>query len=266
MEIIQICISSLIVMSLSLFLSAYSPEYFEDESSMSMLDAEEETDRGLETGQDEDANQSGRSAADAYVEALYAVLSDHVWPDGEEIADEYLENLTGNSFAIYDVDDDGTDELILRITASITMAGMRETVYRYDAATDTISEEFSGSPSMDFYDNGVILVEWSHNQGKGRKLWPFTLYVYNAGSDSYTCVGSADSWDEDLDPNGFPSEYDIDGDGTIYYLYGEDLSDSPRIADGAEYHEWLDPYLEDASLVELAWFSLDSTGIGAVSG
>lgn len=260
---------------LPLSLSACSAEQGEEEVSVSITETDTgegqdaETEDGQEeaewTEEQEDDGQSGRSATDAYVEALYAILTDHVWPDGEEIDDEYLDNLTGNQFAIHDVDDDGVDELILSITES-SMAGMMETVYQYNAETDTISEEITEFPGMDYYDNGVILAGWSHNQGKGMKLWPFTLYVYDAGTDSYTCVGSADSWDEDFVSDGFPSEYDADGDGTIYYLYEANSLGDPQIADGAEYHEWLEPYLEGASLLEFQWYQLDDQGIADAAG
>lgn len=257
---------------LSLFLSACSAEKGEDEPSVSITDTEDETDAAEEAAEEDETQEQeegytppGISTTEVYTEALHAILSDHVWPDGEEIDEEYLDNLTGNQFAIYDVDGDGVDELILSITES-SMAAMAETVYQYDTETDSIYEEIAEFPGMDYYDNGVILAGWSHNQGKGMKLWPFTLYVYDSETDSYTRTGSADSWDQDSVPDGFPSEYDADGDGTIYYLYGEDMSEGPSVVDGAEYHEWLDPYLEDASLLEFAWHQLDDSGISDAAG
>lgn len=212
--------------------------------------------------------EKNKKAREAYAEALRAILNDNVWPDGTEISDDYRPfgsdtEFEQNQFAICDVDSDGKEELLISITTS-SMAGMFQEVYGYEEETDSLRSELKEFPSLTYYDNGTAKAEWSHNQGYGMKLWPYNLYVYDEAADSYQYEGAADSWDKDNVPDGFPADADTDGDGTIYYLYEKGGDGKYKTIDGAEYHKWLDPYMNGAKEIQIPWQGISMTEIETV--
>lgn len=222
-----------------------------------------------ETEVSEAAGETAEEAADElpeidpeaweiYSAALEAMFSQNIWPDGKEIDEEEYKSrgdFSENQFAVCDVDNDGREELLLHVTTA-SMAGMFEGVYDYDPDTGKITEEFVVFPAVTYYDNGTLKSEWSHNQGRGAKLWPFTLYEYDPGTDTYIRRGSVDSWDKDFVAEGFPAEYDTDGDGTVYFIYEDENLTDRKTVDGEEYHQWLDAYLSGAEEIRIDWQDL----------
>lgn len=208
-------------------------------------------------------------AREAYAAALNAIFSQNIWPDGKEIDGEYTSyhagDLSENKFAVCDVDNDGEDELILHVTTA-TMAGMFESIYAYDADTGSVVEKFTEFPDITYYDNGILKANWSHNQGYGMELWPFSLYQYDKTSDTYLYKGSVDSWEKEVYSDGFPSAYDTDGDGIVYLLSEEanDTSGTSKTVDGDAYQQWVNSYLDGAEEIEINWLSLESQNINAI--
>ena len=161
---------------------------------------------------------------------------------------------------------DGRDELILK-NEHAAMAGMVERIYDYDAETQAFRQQFSGFPALTYYDNGVILEDWSHNQGRaGDKLWPYDLYRYQPEEDRYERLGSVDAWDrrlgEHMDAFGgdFPEETDADGDGYLYFLLpanwqGEYTRGS--LVDGPDYENWRNHYLSEAQILEIPYQAVE---------
>ena len=92
----------------------------------------------------------------AYADAVEVYCRTGVFPDG---ADAW--EIPGSvSYAVCDVDGDGRDELILK-NEHAAMAGMVERIYDYDTKTQTFHQQFSGFPALTYYENGVILEDWS---------------------------------------------------------------------------------------------------------
>ena len=56
-------------------------------------------------------------------------------------------------------------------------------------------EEF---PHIRFYDNGYAQADFSHNQGLGESLWPYTIYKYDQKSDCYYKDIMIDSWERHI--------------------------------------------------------------------
>ena len=169
-------------------------------------------------------NGTGSARLQKYRAVLADVLEKHVYPDGTDCGFDEMSASTGNKFAIYDVDKDGAEELLLCITAAPT-AGMREVVYAYDEKTDAVREEYSGFPGAVFYENGLIEEGLSHNQGMAPlgDFWPYMLHRYQAESDSYQCTFIVDAWEkafraQDYDGNPYPDEIDEEESGTVYFL------------------------------------------------
>lgn len=156
--------------------------------------------------------------AAAYEEAILRARDFWQMPDGTEV--EHSGVMSGtNQYAIYDVDLDGRDELIFRMEKVATMADMREDVYEYYPKTGEFHQELVEFPGVQYYDNRIALVGWSHNQGKGNTLWPYNIYHYDEKLDEYIWDGSVDSWDKDFVPDGYPDEADTCKLGTVFDIY-----------------------------------------------
>lgn len=188
-----------------------------------------------------------------------------VWqlPDGEldtSSLDAGFGEMRDNHFAVTDIDGDGREELIVSYS-NACMAGMEEIIYDYDPVCGELKREFTQFPALTYYDNGVIKAEWSHNQGPG-EFWPFTLYRYEAGSDSYVTAGSVDTWDKALreewyEGQPFPDELDTDGDGTMYHICKEGEKYSCEYEDykynQVDFDEWFGGYTEGAKELSIEY-------------
>lgn len=250
-------------------------EQTEEESSV------EEPDETVTEPETEEEEQSTEIDEQAWEEELnkvkrYNALNDvlsmfycaYELPD-ETLERDYSSDIYKNSFAIADVDQDGQDELLIQITETY-MAGMMLKIYDVDESK--YSEELAYTceltefPSVKIYDNGVILTDWSHNQGVGETIWPYSIYTYDAASDTYVYRGNAECWDKDyMDTNyngeEFPDDEDEDGDGTLYYVTDENLSEEVVTMDKEEYDDWLASYLGDASEMKLHFQQYEDTDI-----
>lgn len=132
------------------------------------------------------------------------------------------------------------------------------------ARQNKFKEQISEFPAMNFYDNRMIVVEWSHNQGSaGDTLWPYTLYRYVEGNDSYEVIAQVDAWDKSFSEKcyieeQFPTEIDKDGDGIIYYV----LQDDYIAYDLEEYEKWRMQYItEDTSKVTVSYMNITEENI-----
>lgn len=159
----------------------------------------------------------------AYYDALMNIKGNHTLPDGREL--DYLSEagiVEDDLFAVYDIDGDGRDEMILKwITASAS--GTLMYIYEYNADADAWTMELNCYPSVTVYDDGMILSESQHGQGYAVTITPYTIYTYNMNTDSYVAAGAVDCWDRivtDDAENGdeFPEEYDADGAGVVYMI------------------------------------------------
>jgi len=208
----------------------------------------------------------GEAIETAYYSILRGICNDHVYPDGTDCGYFEASDPSANQYAIYDIDGDGADELIVVYTSTISMAGMVEKIYRYDTETGETTEVLSEFPLLTFYDNGIIQADRSHNQGPaGDSLWPYTLWQYDAGTDGYTAVGMADAWDESMtgeyDGKPFPAEADQDGDGVVYYIMEYGNYDLSAPVDKAQYEQWRDSYLGGAAKVTLPFEDLTAENV-----
>ena len=218
----------------------------------------------IQTAEDEDAILRRAKYADAVVMFYYA----NVWPDGTYIEDFDWDTMYANKYAIYDIDGDGIEELILSYTQT-SMAGMREEIFQYDVATGEMRSEFSEYPGVTYFSNGYVEVAWAHNQGVTTDMWPFNVYQYHADTDNYEYVASVDSWrkkdfPEDYDGNPFPDEYDLDGNGDIYYV--STVGNGRQPMDDAEFEAWRMDIERDTSVLTLPYASDEDGGIETLIG
>lgn len=213
--------------------------------------------------------QLNKIEKEVYTNALKNLYENGVMPDGT-ILEEYNSyndyDMAENKFAISDVDFDGKDELIIALVQS-PMAAMRTIIYDYDASQNKFREQFSEFPAMTFYDNRMIVVEWSHNQGSaGDVLWPYTLYRYVVEGDCYEILGQVDAWDKSFSEKcyiqmNFPTEIDKDGDGVVYYV----LQDDYTVYDLKEYEQWRMQYItEETSQIKIDYYDFTQENIDSI--
>ena len=183
---------------------------------------------------------------------------------------EGTENLSGENFAICDVNGDGKNELITQRNNTY-MAGQAERVY--DADGNELLWDFTRNA---YYDNGYVTAGWSHNQGvAGDKLWPYTLYRYDGSAGKYVPEASVDGWDKSIRDTclsydetiiPFPDDIDKDGDGFVYYIITEDGGYAPVYGDPMDYADyalWAARYL-GANRVDVTYYPLTEENIALI--
>lgn len=216
----------------------------------------------------EGTSQDTQAQLMVYTSVLEGIYFDHIFPDGYDCEwQDYDDNQ--NRFAVYDIDNDGAEELIVQYTTTC-MAGMVELIYNYDQNTKSVTEEFIEFPALTYYDNGIIVAEWSHNQGlAGDNFWPYTLYQYDSALDTYIEVGTVDAWDRtyaktDYYGNPFPTESDANGDGIVYFITQDGEYNLDKPVDLEEYMQWRDSYLGTATEITVPYLNLTEENINSI--
>ncbi|MCM1327666.1 MAG: hypothetical protein NC243_07515 [Lachnoclostridium sp.] len=176
--------------------------------------------------------------------------------EGIEYTAPNREGNKNGDFAIYDIDGDGLEELLLSFDGG-NMASMSEYIWGYENGKTHV--ELSEWPSMRYYNNGIIEVDWSHNQGLAGDFWPYSAYSYNSETDEYQRFASVDAWDKistevevRADGEAFPSSIDADGDGIVYYVLPADWDGHYDMTplDGKDYESWRNDYLDGAEEIK----------------
>lgn len=108
----------------------------------------------------------------AYYAVLEKLYTTYTLPDGTELGYDEISDLSWNKFAIYDIDQDGKEELLIQWTDTYT-AGMAGIIYGFDSASGTVKAELWEYPLQVFYDNGVVEVGLSHNHGLAGEIDDF---------------------------------------------------------------------------------------------
>ena len=192
------------------------------------------------------------SSQEAYAAVLRNLLQDDISPEGgnahmDPSGDRGMDPPL-NSFAVSDVDGDGQEELVLLQSCEI-YAGYRGYVLAYDPVSGAVKIALSEFPDLTFYDTGAVTAGSSHNQGLGGRFWPYTLYTYDAQTDTYRTEGWVDAWDRQIWENNpdfapFPDELDTSGTGFLYYITDAQTSERVGPVDASVYEAWRDQYLD----------------------
>lgn len=176
--------------------------------------------------------------------------------EGKEYAFPNAEGNENGTFAIYDIDGDGYEELLLCFEGD-AMALTVEYIWGYKNGSTYV--ELSEFPQMRYYNNGIIEVDWSHNQGLAGDFWPYSVYSYHSEIDAYQKLGAVDVWDKistgvEVNSEGeiFPSSIDADGDGIVYYILPADWDGHYDMTplDGNDYESWKNDYLHQAEEIK----------------
>lgn len=161
----------------------------------------------------------------AYYTLLGEIMETEV-VDGVDLRLPVFDDIHESEFLFCDVDGDGSKELLLLLRISVQPYTC---IFDYDAKMDEVYLEARTAPieEVRFFDNGIMELDFDHNQGVGPEDWsifyPYEVQVYDWRSDSYLRWSAVDAWDKKSNPtdhNGipFPDEVDLDGDGIIYQV------------------------------------------------
>lgn len=226
-----------------------------------------------------ETSETTESEVHTYQKLLEDIYYLQQFPQYDEPFENYDWDISGNEFAIYDIDSDGRDELIFMFTET-AVAGMLGLIYDHDS-NGGIVVELMAFPSMRFYDNGIIEVDISHNQGPSGDFWPYSLYKYNEETDSYIKVATVWSLGRDVieeqnveaekaghEPYWeYPYEADTSGSGIVYNIMLSDVeySGEKQYVDVTEYNTWHEQYTGGAELLELPFMKLTEENIENVS-
>lgn len=195
-----------------------------------------------------------------YREALENLRDHGMLPDGSEaLVEGYMED---NQFAVFDIDGDGRDELILHYTQA-PMAGMIELIYDVNQ-NESLFEELIAFPDLTYYEGGLVKVMASHNQGYTGDFWPYSVYQYDPESDTYALIANVDALSQGalisagLEDEAYPADADTSGSGMVYYIG----SDDP--VDVTEYEAWYNALFGSAQEIEIPFFNLDEEAVEAL--
>lgn len=205
----------------------------------------------------------------AYRDALQNLYTCYVLPGGYDVGYDGISELSINKFAIYDIDGDGSQELIVAYSTTYN-AGNTFAVYNYDETTDSLKEELLEYISVSVEESGY-LIAWAshaHGLGGGEILWPYTVYRYAPATDIYEHIARVDTWEKQYYPQDasgtpFPDDLDSDGDGVVYLLYFPD-AETPDILDGDAFRQWERDYRTIDK--DLPWVSLTMQNIQTLDG
>ena len=208
----------------------------------------------------EQSNAGDLGRKEAYKAVLENLYYHNTLPNGNDYGFNEFRNITDNRFAIFDIDSDGKEELIIEFTTTMLTSGMVEVIYGYMPESKMVKEELTEYPILKFYKNGVIEALWSHNHSMSEALWPYTLYQYNPETDTYLVVATIEAWEKSIsDTKGeivFPDQADIDGDGIVYYIQAEGEYGYHNPVDFAEYKEWRESYIGDGTEIQIPFLNL----------
>lgn len=227
--------------------------------------------------QTEEASENvyGKQTYREVLETIYYNRKLPLFSSEQTLSDNY--DIEENDFLIYDIDNDGSDELIFKLINYYT-AGQIGIIYDHDAEENLVLQ-FSAYPAFTFYKNGAVKVGAAHNQGHSGRFWPYSMYRYDRETDSYELFGSAEALDleiveminaerEEIDRTDmleYPYEADTSNSGFVYYIrYGQN-NDEIEPVDVTEYNEMDREFTGGTEPLELEFIKLTEENIQNLS-
>ncbi len=206
----------------------------------------------------------------AFQKALTQIHDELYWPELQyERRIEVHEpgTIEDEQFAIFDVDGDGEDELLVSIFNTFT-AGMCEVIYGYDAGKDGVRVEAQTYVGVAHYP-GILRVSLPHNQGNaGDVLWPYQVLVYEEEEDAYREICSVDAWNKEISDYDsyldmpYPEEIDTEKDGFVYLITE---NGELTILNRGDYEAWESALFSGKEELIVPWQKITAENIGLES-
>ena len=203
----------------------------------------------------------------AFRNALKTIHDEQSWPDlpdadGIELFDPGT--IEDELFAIFDVDGDGQEELLISVSNTYT-AGMREIIYGYDPRSGGVRIEADCFVAVNHYP-GLLMVDASHNQGYGGDvIWPYAIMQYDEVADEYNVAFMVDGWCREIaacDPDTgmpYPEDIDTEHDGHVYLITENGQT---RIVNRADYWKWQAELFAGKEALTIPWQRMTAENIG----
>lgn len=205
-------------------------------------------------------NPASTTLYQAYYTLLYMVKEYQNFPEDYGRLDMGCdEDISESQFSVFDVDGDGTDELLLR-----WMCGGYDEhalyVFEYDTEEDKWNLELQTETDTYFYDNGISQEMYFDDEGYQYSVPPYRIYRYDEETDLYTLEGSVDSMDRQEcerrgGPDTFPYDSDTDDDGIVLMIDHAGYDEGTFYQD-ADYQEFYEEIFGDSSSFEIEWYNL----------
>ena len=201
-----------------------------------------------------------RSAGLIYREALENLRDHEMFPDGSGCkVSGYMDD---NRFAVYDLDGDGRDELIIRFDQAEEQDQI-ELIYDINDR-ESLFEELVCTPHVTYYEGGLVKVDAFPEDGYRGDFRPYAVYQYDSRTDTYSLVANVDALSlgalmaAGLEDEAFPEDADTSGSGMVYYIG----SDDP--VDVTEYEAWYQSLFGSAVEIELPFYNLDENAVASL--
>ncbi|MBR1555275.1 MAG: hypothetical protein IJ644_07790 [Oscillospiraceae bacterium] len=204
---------------------------------------------------------------------IYRSVLEHIFKYQRFQEDEFSivndSDIYENEFAVYDVDNDGIEELIIR-WANTSVASVAGIVYSYDSEGN-VYRKLKTTPYLRFYSNGVIEADSAHHSALAGDFWAYSLYQYDDAEKLYKEAGCVDAWDKsvtdesDYAQETFPDYADVSNTGFVYFISSDEEGISDPM-DVTEYQTWHDSYIGNAVEINLPFRKMTETNIAQVDG
>lgn len=202
--------------------------------------------------------ETAKTSIEAYREALERLVKEHIDLDGSQISGDGWDFIQEVAFALQDVDLDGAQELLVRYYRTTQVCG-------YDAERGELVEKLRGTESCRFYDNGLVQIDSSHNQGRGGRFWPYCVSSYNKQTGKYDDIAWLDAWDFELVPAPEYQQAVGAGDDEFIYYYtvpGTGEAREETTMTQAKYDAWYQDTFGGAEEIEVSYQPLTISNIG----
>lgn len=201
------------------------------------------------------------AALEAYQFILEQFSFEHIYPDGTDTGfDGSVGFIEDNDFALYDVNGDGLEELIIRFVTAPTEAKL-EIVYTFrDGGPAVILSAF---PEVTYFSNDILQEDWFHGSDlAGEGYWPYNLYRLNCDG-FYELFAEVNMWSRDVDMvnakgDPYPEDIDRENAGTVFIVTREGKTETISKSD---YETWLSSLLEDAQQVTIPYQAMTEENI-----
>ena len=201
-----------------------------------------------------------RTSGLIYREALENLRDHEIFPDGSGCKVSGF--MDDNRFAVYDLDNDGKDELIIRFDQA-EEKNQIELIYGINDR-ESLFEELVCTPHVTYYEGGLVKVDAFPEDGYRGDFRPYAVYQYDSRTDTYGLVANVDALSlgalmaAGLEDEAFPEDADTSGSGMVYYIG----SDDP--VDVTEYEKWYQALFGSAVEIELPFFNLDENAVSSL--
>ena len=167
-------------------------------------------------------------------------------------------------FAVLDVDGDGEEELLVRISNTYVAASC-VVIYGYHPSLDDVQKEAYTGFLAKFYP-GMIRVDASHNHGHaGDVLWPYSILTYDEQKDAYQDAFYVDAWSKEIADYdaylemAYPEDIDTDHEGFVYLITE---NSQQRIINRQDYEAWEAEMFAQKEPLTIPWQKMTAENIG----